>query len=413
MTEIDLTVTVPKVAENQDPGDDVLVAGVWPGVADPPELLTAVADWLAGYGNTGTRHTYAGQALGLPTKPEDIGRWATVPDAPRGWSTAVRRYAAVMRRPTEPARTGHAPPPAPPGRLRHLHWFRWCATQGLDPLAARAAHAKAWLADLTAAGAAVSTCDKMLGAVRALYDHLVADDLAETNPAALNRKRLGLTAARSGASRTITLADAEVAALYHFAGRLPRQRELDRLRARAVVALFTAGVRVSELCDLDRGDLHRNRGHRALRVHGKGAKDRIVYLAAPVAAAVDDYLLAFDSATGNSPAPRGRQAAGSSPLLVNRGGRRCTRQAIWELLRRIARAVDPDEKGLAATLHPHALRHYYVTTAIQEGAQVADVAVDVGHASVDTTRHVYSSAAPDPARSSGDLVARRVFGATD
>ncbi|WP_035302868.1 tyrosine-type recombinase/integrase [Actinokineospora inagensis] len=386
--------------------DDLGPARVWPGVTDPARLLTAIADWLAGYGNTTTRLTYCGQALGLPTGLHDVTRWADLPDAPPGWSAAVARYATVVHRPT--ARRGTAPPPAPPGRLRHLHWFRWCASHDLDPRAARATHVKSWLGDLVAAGAATSTCDKMLGAVRALYDHLVADDLADANPAALNRKRLGLTG-RPGATATITLADAEVAALYHFAGRLPRQRELDKLRARAVVALFTAGIRVSELCDLDRADLHRNRGHRALRVHGKGAKDRIVYLAAPVATAIDDYLRARDTHTTPTPALRGRAAA-STPLLLNRAGRRCTRQAIWELLRRIARAIDPDEKGLAATLHPHALRHYYVTTAIQEGAAFTDVATDVGHASVDTTRHTYNSAAPDPARSSSSLVAHRVFG---
>ncbi|OLR93764.1 tyrosine-type recombinase/integrase [Actinokineospora bangkokensis] len=390
------------------PSTDLGAAGtVWPGVADPAGLLTAIAEWLAGYGNTTTRHTYAGQALGLPTKADDIDRWAHPGTAPPGWAHAVAAYAAVMRTPaTRPAT--HAPPPAPPGRLRHLHWLRWCAARDLDPTATRAAHVKAWLADLAAAGAAAATRDKMLGAVRALYDHLVAEDVVAANPAAINRARLGLDAARKGASRTITLADAEVAALFHFAGRLPRQRELDRLRARAVVALFTAGVRVSELCGLDRGDLHRNRGRRAVRVAGKGDKDRIVYLADPVASALDEYLRALDAATA-VPAVRGQVAAGT-PLLVSRTGRRCTRQGIWELLRRIAAAIDPAGTGLAATLHPHALRHYYVTTAITEGADITDVAVDVGHASTDTTRHVYSSAAPDPARSSADRVARRVFG---
>ncbi|WP_156757213.1 tyrosine-type recombinase/integrase [Actinokineospora pegani] len=389
------------------PGSDVDTAGVWPGVADPAGLLTAVADWLAGYGNTATRHTYAGQALGLPVSVADIERWAGA-SGEQVWARAVRRYTGVMRKPGVVARSGATPPPGAPGRLRHLHWFRWCASRGLDPVAARASHVKVWVGDLVEAGAAGSTCDKMLGAVRAFYDHLVVEDVVEVNPAALNRKRLGLTSV--GVSRTVVLADAEVAALFHFAGRLPRQRESDRLRARAVVALFTAGVRVSELCGLDRADLHRNRGHRALRVAGKGGKDRIVYLAEPVAVVLDEYLAAADRAGGVVPAVRGRVAAGTTPLLVNRNGRRCTRQAVWELLRRIAAAVDPDGTGLAATLHPHALRHYYVTTAVAEGADFTDIAVDVGHASTDTTRHVYNAAAPDPARSSAAKVAARVFG---
>ena len=80
-------------------------------------------------------------------------------------------------------------------------------------------------------------------------------------------------------SATIVLTTAQVRALYDTAAR-PRQGAgpRDTARATAVVTLFTLGLRVSELCDLDRADLHVTRGRRALRVHGKGGKTRIVYL---------------------------------------------------------------------------------------------------------------------------------------
>ncbi|WP_018680361.1 tyrosine-type recombinase/integrase [Actinokineospora enzanensis] len=386
--------------------DDV---SVWPGVGDPVALLDAVTDWLTGYGNHTTRHTYAGQALGLPGADADITRWADAEHAPPGWSGAVRRYAVAMRRPATPGRppTRRTSLPRTGGHLRQLHWFRWCAARDLDPTRARAAHGKQWLADLAAAGAAPATCDKMLGAVRALYDHLVTEDIAEHNPAALNRRRLGVVAPRGTATRTVTLTAAQVEALYHHAGRLPRQRELDRLRARAVIAVFLAGLRVGELCGLDRVDLHHNRGARALRVHGKGAKDRVVYLDPRTAAAVDDYLTAQD---GAGIVPTGRAAGAHTPLLRNRNGHRCTRQAVWSLLRRVAAAADP---GLADGMHPHALRHFYVTTAVERGHALADIAADVGHASVDTTRTTYNSAAPDPRRSAAGRVADAVFGARE
>ena len=76
---------------------------------------------------------------------------------------------------------------------------------------------------------------------------------------------------------------------------------------------------------------------------------------------------------------------------------------MWQLLRRLAEATgDP---GIAGVLHPHALRHFYVTTAVEAGAQLVHVQADVGHTSVDTTEQVYNSAARDPARSAVDLVA--------
>jgi site-specific recombinase XerD len=82
-------------------------------------------------------------------------------------------------------------------------------------------------------------------------------------------------------------------------------------------------------------------------------------------------------------------------LLVTRTGLRYRRQAVWQLLQRLS-ADTP--------LHPHALRHFYVTTAVEAGAQLVHVQADVGHSSIDTTEQVYNNAARDPSRSAVDLV---------
>jgi len=292
------------------------------------------------------------------------------------------------------------PPPAPRGRFRHLHWFRWCASHGADPRAATSQHVKAWLRALDEAGAAVATRDRMLATVKALYAHLADTGIAGGNPAALDRRRLGLVKPAGSTSSTIVLTTAQVRALYNAAaqkrqGAGPR----DTTRATAVVALFTLGLRVSELCDLDRADLHVTRGRRALRVPGKGGKIRVVYLHD----AAERALAAHLADTGTTLPARRLQPAGT-PLLLTRTGGRFTRQAVWQLLRRLADATgDP---AIAGVLHPHALRHFYVTTAVEAGAQLVHVQADVGHTSADTTEQVYNSAARDPARSAVDLVAQ-------
>ena len=388
---------------------------LWPNVEDPASLLRHIGLWLSEYGSHATRRTYA-EGLGLPVGASDLRTWIRLPtgSAEDAWSEAVYHYAAavdVTLAPDEPREASGsriAPPPAARGRLRTLHWFRWCITHGIDPLTAQSSHVKIWLDALASAGAAPATRDRMLGTVKTLYAYLADVGLSTGNPAALSRRRLGLTKAATSASATITLTTRQVRVLYETAG-TPRRgaSPLDTARAQTVVALFTLGLRVSELCNLDRTDLHVTRGRRALRVHGKGGKVRVVYLSAPADTALSTYLRQRDVAAASTSTEVSRHRSGphqQGPLLLTRTGRRYQRQAIWQLLRRVTTASD-ELADIADAMHPHALRHFYVTTAVEAGAQVVNVQADVGHTSIDTTEQTYNRAARDPARSAVDLVA--------
>ncbi|WP_460398762.1 tyrosine-type recombinase/integrase [Actinophytocola sediminis] len=381
--------------------------GPWPAVAEPHRLLGEITEWLSGYGNPATRRTYA-EGLGLPTSPADLREWITPTDdrADNQWAEAITRYATLVANPTaNPTATAvraNTPPPAPRGRFRALHWFRWCASRGIDPLTATSTNVKTWLADLDTAGAAPATRDRMLATVKALYTHLADAGLAAGNPAALNRRRLGLITPTGNTTGTVVLTTAQVRALFTTAAATRRGASLlDSARAGAVVGLFTLGLRVGELCILDRDDLHVTRGRRALRVTGKGGKTRVVYLHEAAERALLTYLRLRDhTSTETAPAKPDRTA----PLLVTRTGGRYRRQTVWQLLRRIATAAGEPLRDVADAMHPHALRHFYVTTAVEAGAQLVHVQADVGHTSVDTTEQVYNSAARDPSRSAVDLV---------
>lgn len=403
--------------------------GPWPGVARPARLLEEIATWLAGYGSPATRRTYA-EALGLPTGAEDLRVWLDraregdpASEEAWGWARSLGRYADVMDltgllRPDhhDPAGTSRSGPPRRVGRLRTLHWLRWCAATGRDPLTATAREVLAWQDALRKARAAAATRAKMLAAVAALYRHLTAAGLVAANPADVDRDRLGLDAAAT-ASSPVVLTPAQVAALYTAAGRRRRGASaIDAARAQAVVALFTLGLRVSELCGLDRADLHTTRGRRALRVRGKGDKTRVVYLSALAEAALSAYLAARDDtrpgtgalapSAGAPPLAVGEAGPPArEPLLVGRTGARCDRRDLWSLLRRLARAAGPELADIADALHPHALRHFYITTGVEAGVDLAHIQADVGHASIDTTRRVYDHSAPDPTRSAVDPVA--------
>jgi len=409
----------PESGRESGPAHELGKPDLWPAVPDPALLLGALADWLSGYGNRATRRTYA-EGLGLPVTVNDLAAWGALDDPPRGWVEALAEYVAALgiragqtvqhgpQPPDQPPQTAqHRPPPAARGRFRDLHWFRWCAARGHNPLTARSHHVKTWLDALSDAGAAVATRDRLLATLKACYTHLADLGLVDANPAALNRRRLGLVAPASSTSTTITLTTAQVAKLCEAAA-TPRRgaSPVDVARAKAVVALLTLGLRVSELCALDRADLHVTRGRRALRVHGKGGKARIVYLHALADQALTDYLRLTQEGT----ITRRGDTAPSKPLLVTRAGHRFQRQAIWQLLRRVATAAGEPLRDIADALHPHALRHFYVTTAVEAGAQLVHVQADVGHTSIDTTEGVYNSAARDPARSAVDMVAAALAG---
>ncbi|TQM03958.1 tyrosine-type recombinase/integrase [Pseudonocardia kunmingensis] len=365
------------------PGDD----SSWPGVADPEQLRAQLLDWLSQYANAGTRRTYA-YALGLPI----------------AWVDTV-------------APAGRArPPAAPPGALHDLAWFRWCARRELDPRDATAGHVKAWLHALDAAGAQRRTRQRMLSTLSALYGHLAETGAVAANPAALNRARLGLSSSARDASPTVRLTAEQLKALLLAAARMrysrsPRLARLYALRAVAVVALLTLGLRISELVGLDRDDLYRTGGDDVLRVLGKGDLHREVYVTDLVREALAAYLAERDRLGGTSaPARRGRTTAGASPMIATRDGGRCSRVDLYTLLRRIAAHAGPALDGVADRVHPHALRHAYVTIALEQDARIQHVQADVGHATIATTQH-YDRGRRSRASTAADLVAAAIAAA--
>lgn len=372
-----------------------LADGSWPGVDDPDGLRVQLADWLSQYANSGTRRTYA-YALGLPVAWVDS--LCGSPASAAVGEPAVRR-----------------PPPGRPGPLHQLAWFRWCAAQALDPRAATGAHVKTWLHALDAAGAEKRTRQRMLSTLSAFYAHLTDSGAVPANPAALNRARLGLAGGVRDPSPTIRLTATQLHALLDAAAHLPnrtRYRQLYSRRAVAVVALLTLGLRVSEVVSLSRDDLVVSGGEPMLRVLGKGGVRREVYLTELASLALGDYLAERDRAGGTAvPAVRGRTTAARAPLISTRAGGRYSRFDVNALLRRIAVQAGPALADVADRVHPHALRHAYVTIALEQDARIQHVQADVGHANISTTQY-YDRGRRTRETTAADLVAAAIMAAT-
>jgi integrase/recombinase XerD len=143
------------------------------------------------------------------------------------------------------------------------------------------------------------------------------------------------------------------------------------LRDRAMLELaYASGLRVSELCSLERNrcDL----SERTVTITGKGNKQRTVPFGRAAATALREWL------------ERGRpQLAARSrhdAMFVNRRGMPLSRMGFWKILRGHARAA-----GISSRVHPHALRHSFATHLLQGGADLRVVQELLGHESVATT----------------------------
>lgn len=135
-------------------------------------------------------------------------------------------------------------------------------------------------------------------------------------------------------------------------------------RDRAILQMmYAAGLRVSELCSLDVGDVADDR----VRVVGKGRKVRVIPLAASAVAAVDDYLVRF-------------RVEGEGALFLSSRGGRMDRVAVWERVKFYAKKV-----GISKKISPHTIRHSFATHLLENGADLRVIQEMLGHASIATT----------------------------
>jgi integrase/recombinase XerC len=139
----------------------------------------------------------------------------------------------------------------------------------------------------------------------------------------------------------------------------------DRL---ALELLYGGGLRVSELVALNYGAVDAGAG--AVRVLGKGRKERVCPVGAVAMAVLEKFRREFARDTGPD-----------APVLVTAGHRRLAPTAVQKLVKRYLALA-----GLPMDLSPHKLRHSYATHLLNAGADLRAVQELLGHASLATTQ---------------------------
>ena len=200
-----------------------------------------------------------------------------------------------------------------------------------------------------------STVSRRLSVVVGFYRTCVIDGVLEHSPADYVRRptvpaespTLGLTHLQFEAMITAARMSANP---YDFA---------------LVAMLGLLGLRIFEACGSNIADLGEEHGHRVLRVRGKGGKVVLVPLPPAVGRAIDRAV--------------GDRASG--PILLNSRGTRMDRHAATRRLKHLAATA-----GVRMPrMHPHMLRHTFVTTMLDAGVSLRDVQIAARHADPRTT----------------------------
>ena len=221
---------------------------------------------------------------------------------------------------------------------------------------------------------------RKLSTLRHLYRYLLLDDLIQHDPT-LNIdspkqwKVLPKALARDEMESMLRSPGAAAAGATKLAAAIAA-------RDRAMLEVFYAGaLRVSEMAGVKLADLKLDLG--CILVRGKGDKERMVPLGKSAQEVLAEYL-------GNA---RNVLAAGKSTpfLFLGRGGRKLTRQRIWQMVRAAA-------EGTGRQVSPHMLRHSCATHMVENGADLRTVQSILGHADISTTQ-VYTHLALDRLKS--------------
>jgi integrase/recombinase XerC len=204
-----------------------------------------------------------------------------------------------------------------------------------------------------------ATLARKQSSLRAFYEHRVRRGSLPGSPA----QRLVAPRRRRSLPNVVSVDD--VFALLAT----PSARTAAGLRDRcALELLYGTGLRVSELVGLSLPDLLD--GGTAVRVLGKGSKERVVPLVSKAEAALAAYL-----------ARRAELQPRSEALLLNRRGGRLTARSVARHLERYALIC-----GARRHVHPHALRHSFATHLLDMGADLRGIQELLGHASLSTTQ---------------------------
>lgn len=207
---------------------------------------------------------------------------------------------------------------------------------------------------------------RKIASLRAYYNYLEQENLIEYNP--FYRLRVDVKAPlqlpRTIPQRVI----AQMLSVAHLdlqAAGTSACKCIALRNAAVLELLFSSGIRVSELCNLNVEDIDLAEG--TIRVFGKGAKERILQIGHPDVLSILQRYQSEEYSTG--------------AFFRNRNGTRLSDQSVRNIVNRYALRVH-------APLHitPHMFRHSFATLLMEENVDIRYIQQILGHSSITTTQ---------------------------
>jgi tyrosine recombinase XerC len=245
-------------------------------------------------------------------------------------------------------------------------YYDFLTVDGIDATDVTPRQARGYISSLTREKHAPATVNRALSVLKGYYSFLIKQDLVSSNPFASigSLKRSGTLPEVLFESEVSKILDRDEKGKDDF---------FTQRNGLILELLYSTGCRVSELVGIDITDISVKAG--SVLVHGKGSKERLVFLGSKASRSLIEYLAYRKSRV------RAHDPDSVKALIINSRGGRITRRSVGAIVREYAGSL-----RIPKRVSPHTFRHSFATHLLDHGADLRAVQEMLGHANLSTTQ---------------------------
>ena len=206
-----------------------------------------------------------------------------------------------------------------------------------------------------------ASINRKLSSIKHFFNYLSKAKLLKSNPV------INISGLKSSKALPKSLSIIDVNSLINA----PDCSNFIGLRDRTMIELmYATGVRISELINLEYGNIDLNRS--LIKVMGKGGKERMI----PFGDDALSWLITYIEFRRKN-----NLSLNSREFFISQQGKKITRQAFWHRIKTYLKVT-----GLSLDISPHTLRHAFATHLLNNGADLRSVQMLLGHSDLSTTQ---------------------------